>query len=183
MATATLVSLDEYLDLPEHQGVRHELLRGRLIEVSAPSLLHAGIQTKIAWALEDLTRGAFPNLIAGSHSEFLVDPETGQAPDNFLIDRQRQRGLERYRGAIKGAPELAVEIISPSESAEDVDEKVELYLAAGARTVWVVWPNTRHVLIHYANGEVRKAGLGGFLDAPDVLPGAKIPVDSIFPEL
>lgn len=91
--------------------------------------------------------------------------------------------MGRYRGAIKGAPELAVEIISPSESAEDVDEKVELYLAAGSKTVWVVWPNTRHVLIHYANGEVRKAGLGGFLDAPEVLPGAKIPVDSIFPEL
>lgn len=177
------VSLDHYLTLPDPPGVRHELLRGRLIKASAPSLLHAAIQAEIARQLGDLTIRSFPHLIFGTHSEFLVDPETGQAPDVFLIDRQRQRGLERYRGAIKGAPDLAVEIISPSEAAEDVDEKVELYLAAGTRAVWLVWPKTRHVLIYYANGEVRKADLDEFLDAPDVLPGAKIPVASIFPEL
>ena len=60
---------------------------------------------------------------------------------------------------------------------------MEAYLAAGSSTVWVVWPRNQHVLVHHRNGDVRKAHVSGFLEAPEVLPGASIPVASIFPIL
>ncbi|MDX1980550.1 MAG: Uma2 family endonuclease [Bryobacteraceae bacterium] len=183
MAVETLVSLDDFLELPDAPGITRELLHGRLIEMPAPALLHAAIQAGIAWILRSITERSFSHFIVATHSGFLLNDESVQAPDVFLLDRERQRTMETYRGALRGAPDLAVEIISPSESAADVDEKVELYLQAGARTVWLVWPNTQHVLIHHAGGEVRKAAIGGFLDAPEVLPGVRIPVDSIFPRI
>ena len=182
-ATATVLSIDEYFDLPETAGVQRELLNGRLVEVPAPTLLHAAIQVEIGFILRGIVGRSFPHLIVASHSEFLVDGDSGQAPDVFLLDRERRRQMSVYRGALRGAPDLAVEIISPSEAADDVDEKVELYLKAGSQTVWVVWPKTSHVLIHHAGGEVRKAELDSYLDAPSVLGDARIPVRDIFPNL
>lgn len=183
METAALVSLDEYFDLPDRPGVVYELLGGRLIEMGAPSPLHAGVQSKCSWQFEGLIETSFSHLYAGGPTAFRVDQETVQIPDNFLTDLDRLRGMKRYRGALIGAPDLVVEIISPSEAAEDVEEKVARYLAAGAKTVWTVFPKTRHVLIHHATGEIRKAALDDFLDAPAVMPGAKIPVARIFPKL
>jgi Uma2 family endonuclease len=183
MAVETLVRLDDFLDLPDVEGVTRELLNGRLIEMSAPPIQHAAIQARSAWIFGDLAQKPFPSLIVGTHSAFIPNGESVQVPDVFLLDRERMNAMKTHRGALCGAPDLAVEIISPSETAADVDEKVESYLAGGTRTVWVVWPNTRHVLVHHANGEVRKAGLGSYLDAPDVLQGVRIPVEAIFPKL
>jgi Uma2 family endonuclease len=183
METATLVSLDEYFDLPDQPGVVYELLGGRLIEMGGPSFLHAAVQANVGLECGVIVRDFFPNLICGGPTPFKVDAESVQIPDYLVIDRGRQRDMERYRGALGGAPDLAVEIISPSEAAEDVDEKVARYLAAGAKTIWTIWPKTRHVLIHHANGEIRKAELDDFLDAPAIIPSAKIPVARIFPKL
>ena len=85
------------------------------------------------------------------------------------------------RGALRGAPDLAVEIVSPNESGVDLDEKVAEYLAAGTRIVWVAYPKTRHVVAHYANGEIRNFTADQILDAGDLLPGLEIPVKDIFP--
>ncbi|MFN7919241.1 MAG: Uma2 family endonuclease [Bryobacteraceae bacterium] len=74
-----------------------------------------------------------------------------------------------------------MEVVSPSESAEDVDEKVDTYLAAGTKTVLVVWPKTRHVMVHHRDGMVVKAGPGQYVEAPEVLPGIRMAVDSLFP--
>lgn len=180
MAPATLVSLDEYLDLPERAGSEVELLGGRLIETSAPAFRQAAIQARVSRRIGNLAEERFPHLIEATHTEFIMDDESAQSPDVLLIDRERQRRMEVYRGALRGSPELAVEVISPNEKAFDVDDKVPLYLKSGTKTVWVVWPN--HVTIHHANGDIRDAQRGGYLDAPDVIPGARIAVNDIYPE-
>jgi Uma2 family endonuclease len=79
-----------------------------------------------------------------------------------------------------GAPELAVEVISPSESAADVQRKVELMLAAGAKAVWVVYPKTQSVTIHTPDGVARTLGAGGSLIAPFLLEGWSAPVAELF---
>lgn len=182
MAAATSVSLEEYLSLPERPGVRYELLKGRLVELSSPSPLHGGIVITVGRFLAEIAEKSFPHLFVASNSEFIMGDESGQSPDVYVVDRARLRNMARYRGASRGAPELAVEIVSPSELADDVDEKVALYLAAGTKTVWVIMPKRKHVLVYDASG-VRNAALGDFVDAPAVMPGVQIPVARLFPEI
>jgi Uma2 family endonuclease len=183
MTVETLLTLEEFLDLPEKPGSFQELLNGRLIEMAAPRFDHAAVQGMVAHVLLTLLERTFPHLVLGTHTGFVLSAETVQSPDVVLIRRESYRSMETKGGALVGPPELAVEIVSPSESAQDLDDKVSAYLAAGTKTVWVVWPRTRHVFVHHQNGDVRNAAIGGFLDAPDVLPGASIPVASIFPSL
>lgn len=182
MAAATTVSLEEYLSLPDRPGVRYELLNGRLVELSSPSPLHGGIVIAIGHILLEVVGKSFPHLFVASNSEFIMGDESGQSPDVYVVDRTRLRNMTRFRGASRGAPDLAVEIVSPSEYADDVDEKVALYLAAGTKTVWVVMPKRKHVLVYDDRG-VRNAELGDFVDAPAVMPGVQIPVARLFPEI
>ena len=146
--------------------------------MSSPQFEHGAVQGTIAHVVLALIERSFPGLLLATHTGFVLSPETVQAPDVLVIDRESYRAMELKGGALVGAPGLAVEIVSPSESAQDLDEKVEAYLAAGTKTVWAVFPRTRHALVYHHTGEVRNAAPSGYLDAPEVLPGASIPVAS-----
>ena len=183
MQTETLLTIDEYFDLPDKPGVFYELLQGRLIEMPAPTVGHGAIQTRTGGVLDRICQERFPDLFVASHAGFLLAPDTVQAPDVCVLRWSVYETAEVYRGAVKGAPELAVEIVSSSESAADLDDKVAAYLAAGTKTVWVMWPKRRHVTVHHRSGEVKDAALGDFAEAPEVLPGIKIAVESLFPVL
>ena len=183
MTVETLLTLEEFLDLPDQPGSSQELLHGRLIDMSAPQADHAAVQAEITIVLGILIRRSYPDVFVLGDTGFVLGPQTLQCPDVSVVRREGYRAMSTQRGALVGAPDLAIEIVSPSESAQDLDDKVEAYLAAGSSTVWVVWPRNQHVLVHHRNGDVRKAHVSGFLEAPEVLPGASIPVASIFPIL
>ena len=82
--------------------------------------------------------------------------------------------------AVSVSPELAVEVISPSESAADVDRKVELLLAHGSQTVWVIYPRTSKVQVYLANRTSFSRGIHDSLSLPDLLPGWELPVAGLF---
>jgi Uma2 family endonuclease len=178
--TDTLVSLDEYFDLEEKPGVTLELINGRVTEISTPVFLHGLIQTNTAFELRLATR-QFPRYEVATHTGFLLNAGSVQTPDVVLIDRAARQRMKVDRGALAGAPDLAVGIVSRSESAEDIDEKVDAYLAASTKTVWVICPKTKHVITHHRDGSIRKAGRSQSIDAPEVLPGVQIQVASLFP--
>jgi Uma2 family endonuclease len=77
---------------------------------------------------------------------------------------------------LEGAPDLVIEVVSPSETAEDLDQKIREYLAAGAGVVWAIYPRARTVHVHKADGTVRIIGEDGLLEAPDLLPGWSVRV-------
>jgi Uma2 family endonuclease len=181
MATQVLMSLEEFHALPEKEGIEYQLLRGRLIEMSSPTLEHGEIEANFSWQLRTYVAQAALDYIVASNTGFLLSPETKLVPDVCVIPRGKADSLEVVRGALRGAPDLAVEIASPSDSSVDLDEKVAEYLAAGTQIVWVAYAKTRHVVAHYANGEMKKFAANQILDAGDVLPGLQIPVKDIFP--
>lgn len=84
-------------------------------------------------------------------------------------------------GYLKIAPDLVVEVVSPNDEAADVQRKVEDYLAAGVRLVWVAYPETRFVHAFSGDGGVRKYGPEATLDGADVLPGFAAAVNELFP--
>ena len=78
-------------------------------------------------------------------------------------------------------PDLAAEVLSPTDAAEDINRKIEQYLAAGVRLVWVVDPDTRMVFVFRSNGTVSKVRETEELDGEDVLPGFRCPVSRVLP--
>lgn len=85
-------------------------------------------------------------------------------------------------GFLRGAPDLAVEVVSPSNRAGDIQEKVREYLGAGGSQVWVVYPRTRSIAVHASPGGARVLGEDDTLHGGDLLPGLSVPVVELFGE-
>ncbi len=79
------------------------------------------------------------------------------------------------------APDLAVEVVSPGDSASETRDKVDLYRAAGTRLIWVIYPSLRKVDVYLPDGTSYQVAEEGTLDGGDVLPGLQIPVSRLFP--
>ncbi len=175
----TLLTLDDYFDLPDRPGVDFEMLDGEVVEMATPSFAHNEIMIRCGSFLSALCKNRFPNLRVSGHTSFALSERTVQAPDVVLLDQQSLETAESYRGALRCAPDLAIEIISPHETSAHVDDKVGNYLEAGTKTVWVLWPRRRHALAYHRDGSIQHVMAGQFLEAPEVLPGARIPLDEI----
>lgn len=109
------------------------------------------------------------------------NPDTVRAPDVAFVAAAHIPATGVPEGFWEQAPDLAVEMVSPSETAEDVREKVRDFLSAAARLVWEVHPRTREVLAHRApTGAIQALSDDDLLEAPDVLPGFSWRVADIF---
>lgn len=181
MATATLVSLEDYLALPRKDGLAYEYDEGRIIEVPAQSLENAEIQMIVGEALRAAVRKAgLPYIVAGP-TGFWLAPEVERIPDISVLRRDKAAAMEIFHGSRRGAPDLAVEIISPADSAAEVERKIDQYLAAGARAVVLLYPDSRHVRICRPEGETRRLGAADVIELPELLADVKIPVAELFP--
>jgi Uma2 family endonuclease len=177
MATATLLSLEEYLALPAQEGVPYEYDEGRVIEVPAHSLENAEIQARTIAKLLEVAPGDF--IVAGP-TGFWLTPQVERIPDVCLIRRDKAASMEVLRGSRRGAPDLAIEIISPNENAGEVERKIDQYLAGGVAAVVLLYRDSRHVRICRPSGETRRLGAGEALEIPELLPGLTIPIDELF---
>ncbi len=180
MAAQTLISVEEFLDLPAREGARLELTEGRIIEMPSPSPLHCAMQSRLSHRLETWIERTGADFYAFTNLGFVLETATARVPDVSLVRKSSFASMTRVRGALRGAPDLAVEIVSEHEPAEDLDLKIRQYLNAGAAAVWTIYPKTRHVLAYRRSGETRDAGPAQALEEPDLLPGLRIPVDDLF---
>ena len=105
---------------------------------------------------------------------------TVRAPDVSFVARERITPGQRYPGYWLGAPDLAVEVVSPNDSAQELRTKIAEYLASGTRLVWVAYPRTQTVTIYHADGAVEERSIGQTLDGEDVVPGFSLPVAEVF---
>jgi len=107
------------------------------------------------------------------------NPPSWIQPDVSFLRRGRVESTNPTSYSM-GAPDLAIEIVSPSESAKDLERKTEALLNAGARAVWVVYPDTQHVHVHTPDGTSSLRKAGQTLTIPELLPGFELPVSAIF---
>ena len=107
------------------------------------------------------------------------DPDTVRAPDFAFVSAERENEVGTPRGFGRGAPDLVAEVISPDDSYAEVDLKVEQWLRAGTRLVWVVNPRTRKVAVHTPGAIANRAG-SDVLDGGAVLPGFSCRVEELF---
>lgn len=119
--------------------------------------------------------------ISMAETGFLVSraPDTVRAPDLAFVSKARLP-TERVTGWGTVIPDLVVEVVSPSDRATEVREKVEDWLRAGVRLVWVVYPSVRTVDVYRPGSDVRVLGEADVLEGEDVVPGFSLPVRQIF---
>ncbi|HEU0015851.1 MAG TPA: Uma2 family endonuclease [Longimicrobium sp.] len=170
---------DELLAMPD-DGVRRELVAGALREMPPVGKQHARISGRLyrslhAWVSPRGLGEAFVEF--GYHLE--RDPDTVRAPDvSFVRAGHTDDGPEE--GYHAGTPDLAVEVLSPSDREFDVIEKVYDYLDAGTRMVVLVDPEPRSVTVYRSRRDKQVLTEDDVLDGGDVVPGWKLPVREIF---
>lgn len=179
--TATLLTADDLLAMPD-DGNRYELLRGELVATPMSSYESSDIAAGIVTALRTYAHARKLGRVAGADGAFILvrDPYTVRIPDVSFVRIERLPPPEQRRRFLELAPDLAVEVVSPSDSANAVHEKVLEYLSAGVQLVWVVHPIQRTVTV-YSDGPVAHVlREGDRLNGGDLLPEFSLAVADIF---
>ena len=169
---------DELLRTPD-DGMRRELVHGELREMPPAGGEHGRVNMRLASRLASYVERHELGVVFSADTGFWLerDPDTVRAPALAFVARENFTGGP---GFCEGAPDLAVEVVSPSDRYAEVLETVAAYRAAGCRAVIVVDPGTRGVAVHRPRGSVMMLQPGDELAVEDVVPGWKLPVSDIF---
>jgi Uma2 family endonuclease len=174
------MTADELWRMPD-DGQRHELVKGELRTMPPAGLEHGIIVLKLSRAIGNYVEAKRLGVAAGAETGFLIarDPDTVRAPDMAFVSATRvPQPLPKAFPHL--APDLAVEVLSPSDTVYEVEEKVEEWLEAGTLLVWVVNPRRRTITVHRPGRAPQVLTADGELDGEDVLPGFRQRVGGIF---
>lgn len=175
-ATTALITVDEFLRLPEVEGERRELIHGEVVSMAFGHIPHEVVK-------KNLTKILVLWLAQNSKAELFVETMYRLDKHNSLIPDLSVLFPGRIKpggtGLIQDAPELAIEVVS-SETAVRLENKIELYFSHGSKSVWVIYPTTRTVRIFDVTGGAKRFERDQPLVDPAVLPGFSIPTSAIF---
>ncbi|MSU48877.1 MAG: Uma2 family endonuclease [Opitutus sp.] len=183
METAVKVWTDEELMALPKDGCKRELLQGEIIKSPAGSE-HGIISVAVCAELRAHARRHQLGAVFDSSTGFRLTPDDLLSPDAAFVSRDRLVAMKRIpRGFFPGAPDLVVEVLSPSDTIEYVHEKLTRYFAHGTRLVWVINPVERNALVYRTPEADRLLRVTDALDGEDVLPGFRLPLAELFAEL
>ena len=184
MAVTSLLTLEQFSALPEFDertGCKYELDHGELIIVSPQGWEHERLKRDIVLLLSGYFANRAMLNCAVVETGFVLDEDSWRRPDAAVISEQAMRKAEQDRQPpLSGAPELSIEIVSPSDTSAMIGRKVDHFLAAGTKTVWVVYPATKQVHVHKAGRTTEKLGAEQFLEEREILPGFRILIAELF---
>lgn len=174
-----LLTVEDYMRVPD-DGLRHSLQGGLLIAEPQPFARHGQIQARLTHLLSAFVDAHDLGVVL-TESGFLLsrNPDTVRGPDVSFVRADRYDAEEAAGGYLRGAPDLAIEILSPSYRPGDTHAKVADYLAAGARLVWVIDPKTRTATTYRSLLAPRRIGADGVLDGEDVVAGFSVPLATV----
>jgi Uma2 family endonuclease len=160
---------------------RCELVRGELIMMSPSGYPHGRLTARLAMLIGIFVEKNKIGEALGAETGFVLerDPDTVRAPDVAFVRASRAKQAPA-RGFFHGAPDLAVEVLSPDDTASEVLSKTQEWLEAGTVAVWLVDPAKRTIAIHRSDEPVRVFGEDSEMIAGEPLPGFRMPVREVF---
>ncbi|HEX7807396.1 MAG TPA: Uma2 family endonuclease [Thermoanaerobaculia bacterium] len=169
------MSADELLQLPD-DGFRYELVRGELRKMSPSGARHGEVAANINTSLGPHVRQNGLGKLYGADAGFRLsrNPDTVRAPDLAFVRTER---AVRTAGFFEGPPDVAFEVVSPSDSYTEIDEKTLDWLRAGTRVVVIADPRTMSVRVHRS---ASAHSVTDVLELDDVIPGWRMPLAEIF---
>ena len=186
MSTTTkLITADELLTMPHYEGrndIRLALIRGELIKMSPTGGTHGVLCARIATQITNFVDEHDLGVVFGAETGFIVerDPDTVIGADVAFVSHERMKEVENLEKFLPFAPDLAVEVLSPGNTVQEMDEKITRNFAAGSRAVWVFKPKQRAVAVYRSPFDVRILGEQDTLDGGEVLPGFTLALSKLF---
>lgn len=182
MVATKLMTAEELETMPD-DGSKYELVRGELILMRPTGFEHAEISFLLGTELNNFVRPRGLGVVGGEGGFVLEQrPDTVRAPDVFFVRAERVPRGEAAQHFVLEAPDLAIEVRSPSDTMRDLIAKADAYLAAGSSLVWVFDTRTRTVVVKTPDGQAVTLGIEDELDGGDVLPGFRLAVAAVFPD-
>ena len=150
--TVAQTTADELLAMP-HNGYRYELVQGELRQMAPAGRQHGRIAANFIGSLIAFVKKNNLGEVHSSETGFIIDtaPDTVRAPDVSFVARERAEATAEERGFFPGAPDLAVEVISPNDRYSEIEEKVSDWLRAGTQMVVVIDPHQRTATVYRAS--------------------------------
>ncbi|MGE0680841.1 MAG: Uma2 family endonuclease [Candidatus Binatia bacterium] len=181
-ATEKVLSTAEDLWQLPNDGQKYELAAGELFQMPPSGFLHGTVAGNLARLLGEHVNRHELGAVSVAEAGFKLrqNPDTVRAPDVAFVSKTRILEQGKPEKFWEGAPDLAVEVVSPNDRFDDVVEKVQEYLAAGARLVWVALPRSKSIMVYHPNGEIKILREGNELQGEDVLPGFVCLIQEIF---
>ncbi len=177
------MTVDDLLTLPDRDGWRYELVEGVLVRVAGSGELATTIAATMLIALGAFVRPHRLGVVTGADGVYTFpNAKTGLLPDVGFYGAARRALIRDRTKPIPFAPDLAVEVASPSQNARAMAAKARRYLRGGTRLVWVVWPDRQEIDVWRSRHTMPATtlGIGDMLSGEDVVPGFTLPVADVF---
>ncbi len=180
LAQEKLMTVEELAKLPPDQS-RGELIQGVFVSMSPAGHTHGIIALNVSSLLWAFVKQNQLGSVYAAETGFVLsrDPDTVRAPDTAFV-RQERLANQPATGFFEGAPDLAVEVISPSETVDEVESKMIDYLEAGTALVWLVYPRTQTVTVYRSLTDIEILTSEDTLTGGDLLPGFSVSLKEIF---
>jgi Uma2 family endonuclease len=171
---------EEIMALPQN-GKRYELRHGQLITMSPAGAQHGEVSIRLLFALTRFVERKKLGITYDSSTGYRLDSDNCVAPDVSFVHKDRLKRLRRVpERFLQGAPDLAVEVLSPSDSLRQTEEKIGNYFRCGTRLVWLVDPRQKRVRVYREAGQYSELFENNLLTGQDVLPGFRYALRRLF---
>jgi Uma2 family endonuclease len=178
-ATAGFITAEELWAMPG--GQHRELVRGELRTTGPSGFDHGAVAINLSGLVTShVKQYKLGNVVMKTGFILARNPDVVRGPDVAFVQAARIPASGRPAKFWEGAPDLTVEVVSPSDTIEEVEEKVDDYLAAGTRMVWIVNPRRRTITVHRPGSNPVVLRETDTLDGQDVLPGFQCGVREAF---
>jgi Uma2 family endonuclease len=179
--TAQLITADELLRMPE-DGFRYELVKGELRQEASAGHEHGRVVINFTWRLAQYVTTNQLGVVYAAETGFKLatNPDTVRAPDVAFVSKERLNEITSTSGFWPGAPDLAVEVVSPGDTYIEVQEKAVDWLVAGTKLVLALNPRKRAMTVYRSLSDIVILKDDVVLDLNDVVPGFKIAIKDIF---
>ena len=175
-----LITAEEFAEMTG-DGL-HELVRGEVVEMPTPGARHGEIATQMSFLLKAHTTPRDLGKVLSNDAGYILerDPDSTRGPDVSFIRRDRVPAGGLPDGPFPGPPDLAVEVLSPHDRIGDVDDKIDMYLAAGCPLVVILHPKRRTATLHRPNVDPHVVREPELLDLSGIVEGFRCTLAEIF---
>jgi Uma2 family endonuclease len=182
MSAITQTMTADELFLMKDDGFRYDLVKGELRKMSPAGSEHGAIIMRLAVALGRYVEENDLGEVFAAETGFKLasNPDTVLGPDLAFVSNEKIPPTGIPVKFWPGAPDLAVEVISPGNTRREIEEKIEEYLASGVSLVWIISPKHHTVTVHRMKAEPVTLSESNILDGQNVVPGFQYSVAGLF---
>ena len=182
-AEARKVWTEAELQALPHDSYNYELVDGELVMSPKHNFVHGDICSRLSAALVQFNQSHKLGVVLDSSTGFWMSNRNCRAPDVSFVSKARMKSLGFSRRTARffpGGPDLAVEVLAPSNTRAELDARLRDFFSSGTQLVWVIHPEEQFVEICHSPTERRILGAGAFLEGEQVMPGFQFPVADLF---